>query len=155
MGAAPIVHANADKINDYKIDNDGGIIAVGDIPQQPPHAPLVVNNTDADDATGNHDDGNDNNYDDSNDNNDDNEDNEDNDDILLDEGDDDEPAATSKVEDNESGSVQGVRRSRHRGKGVIQKYSEYSLLMAARQEKRGGHVGLSFAMGVFSFQQTI
>ena len=36
VGAAPIVHANAEKINDYKIDNNGGIIAVGDIPQQPP-----------------------------------------------------------------------------------------------------------------------
>jgi hypothetical protein len=38
--AAPIVHANADKLNDYKIDDNDGIIAVGDIPQQPPHAPL-------------------------------------------------------------------------------------------------------------------
>ncbi len=39
VAAAPIVHANADKLDDYKIDNDDGIIAIGDIPQQPPHAP--------------------------------------------------------------------------------------------------------------------
>ena len=43
--AAPIVHANADELDDYEIDDDNGIIAVGDIPQQPPHAPLVVNDT--------------------------------------------------------------------------------------------------------------
>jgi hypothetical protein len=47
-----IIHANADKLDNYKIDNDNGIIAVGDIPQQPPHAPLIVNNTDDNDITG-------------------------------------------------------------------------------------------------------
>ena len=47
--AAPIVHANADELDDYEIDDDDSIIAVGeDIPQQPPHA-LVVNDTDNDD----------------------------------------------------------------------------------------------------------
>jgi hypothetical protein len=51
VGAAPIVHTNVDKLDDYKIDGDDGIIAVGDIPQQPPHAPLVVNNTDDDNNT--------------------------------------------------------------------------------------------------------
>jgi len=43
------VHANADELDDYKIDNDSGIIAVGDIPQQPPHAPLEINDTNDDD----------------------------------------------------------------------------------------------------------
>ncbi len=38
--AAPIVHANVDELDDYEIDDDDGIIASGDIPQQPPHAPL-------------------------------------------------------------------------------------------------------------------
>jgi hypothetical protein len=38
--AAPIVHANADGLDDYETDDDDGIIAGGDIPQQPPHAPL-------------------------------------------------------------------------------------------------------------------
>ena len=33
VAAAPIVHANMDKLDDYEIDNDDGIIAVGDIPQ--------------------------------------------------------------------------------------------------------------------------
>jgi hypothetical protein len=46
---APIVHANAVELDDYEIDDNNGIIAIGDIPQQPPHAPLVVNDTDDDD----------------------------------------------------------------------------------------------------------
>jgi hypothetical protein len=33
---------------------------------------------------------------------------------------------------------QGVRRFRRRGKGVTKKYANYSLLMAARQARRGG-----------------
>ena len=51
MVAAPIVHANTDELDDYKIDNDNGIITVGHIPQQPPHAPLVVDDTDNDNNT--------------------------------------------------------------------------------------------------------
>ena len=86
------------------------------------------------------DDDNDNNDDDVDDNGDDNNDVDDDD--SLDEGDDNKPAATSEAEDSESGSNQGVQRSRRRGKGVTQKYADYSLLMAARQQKRGGHVGL-------------
>jgi hypothetical protein len=43
--AASIVHANVDELDDYEIDDDDGIIAVEDIPQQPPHAPLIVNDT--------------------------------------------------------------------------------------------------------------
>ena len=104
------------------------IIAVGDIPQQPPHSPLVVDNTDNDDTAGSDDDDNDN--EDRDDNNDNNHDNDN--DNSLDKGDDDEPTATSKAEDNESGSNQGVHGLRCRGKGVMQKYDNYSLLMAAR-----------------------
>ncbi len=148
--AAPIVHTNADTLDDYKIEDDDGIIAVGDIPQQPPHTPLVFNDTDDNITAGSDDDDNDND-DDGNDNNDDDDD----EDNSSDEGDVDEPAATSKAEENALGSNQGVRRSRRRGKGVTQKYADYSLLMVARREKRGGHVGLSSAMDAFSFQQTI
>jgi hypothetical protein len=50
--ASSIVHVDADKLNDYKIDDDNGIIAMGDIPQQPPHVPLIVNNTDDDKIPG-------------------------------------------------------------------------------------------------------
>ena len=46
------VHANADKLGNYKSVNNDGIIIVVDIPQQPPHAPLVVNNTDNDNIAG-------------------------------------------------------------------------------------------------------
>ncbi len=42
----PFVHANVAKLDDYKSDNNNSIIAMADIPQQPPHAPFVVNNTD-------------------------------------------------------------------------------------------------------------
>jgi len=99
VDAAPIIHANADKLDDYKIDDNDSIIAVGDIPQQPPHAPLVVNNTDDNnDAVGSGDE-------------DDvslDEDDEDDDD-SSDEDDDNEPAeATDGPEGNESDGDQGV-----------------------------------------------
>ena len=108
--AAPIVYANADELDDYKIDDDDGIIAVGDIPQQPPQAPLVVNDTDNDDGTmgsGNDDDGKDLDGDED----DDNSSNEDDEDDEL-------PAVTNALEGSESDSKQGVRRSQHRGKGT-------------------------------------
>ena len=99
MEAAPIVHANADELDDYKIDNNDGIIDVGDIPQQPPHAPIVVNNTDNDDNTvGSGDDD-----DDSSD-----EDDEDDDD-SLDKDVDNKPAeATDGPDGNKSDGDQGV-----------------------------------------------
>jgi hypothetical protein len=55
MAAPSIVPVNADKLDDYKIDDNNGIMAVGDIPQQPPHAPLVVNDTDNNGVAGNDD----------------------------------------------------------------------------------------------------
>jgi hypothetical protein len=119
VAAAPIVHANADKFIDYKIDDDDSIIAVGDVPQQPPHVPLVVNDTNNDVATGSDDD--------------------DDDDDLSDEDVDNEPAAaTNAPEGNEPDGDQEVQRSRRRGKGITKKYADYSLLMAARQARRGG-----------------
>ena len=100
--AVPIVHANADKLDDYEVDDDDGIIAVGDIPQQPPRAPLAVNDTDDDDDTVGSGDDNDDSLD---------EDTEDDDD-SSDEDDDNEPAeATDGPEGNESDGDQGVRRS--------------------------------------------
>ena len=93
--AAPIVHANADEL-----DDDDGIIAIEDIPQQPPHAPLIVNGTEDDDEDNAAESGDDDNsdvdededYDDSSDNDDDNE--------LA--------AATDAQEGNESDGNQGV-----------------------------------------------
>ncbi len=61
VAAAPIIHANAVKFVDYEIDDDNGIIAIGEVPQQPPHVPLVVNNTDNNVAAGSDDDDNDDN----------------------------------------------------------------------------------------------
>ncbi len=58
VAAAPIIHANTDIFFDYEIDDDDGIIAVRDIPEQPPHIPLVVNETDNDNAMGSGDDDN-------------------------------------------------------------------------------------------------
>jgi hypothetical protein len=92
VAAAPIVHANADKFVDYEIDDDDGIIAVGDIPQQPPHVPLVVNDTDDNVAVGSDDD-------------------DDDDDGSSDEDVNNKPAAaTDAPEGNEPDGNQGVQR---------------------------------------------
>ena len=102
--AAPIVHANADELEDSKIDDNDGIIAIGDIPQQPPHAPLVLVDTDDDNNTaGSGDD----------DNNDDDVDGDEDDDNSSEQDDeDDEPeAVTDALDSSESDSDQGVQRS--------------------------------------------
>jgi hypothetical protein len=89
VAAAPIVHANANEFLNYKIDNNDGIIAVGNIPQQPPHVPLVVNNTDDDVAMGSDDD--------------------DDDEDSLDEDVDNKPAAAANApERNKPDGNQGV-----------------------------------------------
>ncbi len=78
---------------------------MGDIPQQPPHTPLVINNTDDDGIAGN-----DNNYEDAEGNNDDRSDNDD-DDISLGNDKDNKPVdlvAATNADDNKSGSNQGV-----------------------------------------------
>ncbi len=43
--APSIVPANADELDDYEFEDNGSIIAMGDVLQQPPLAPLVVNDT--------------------------------------------------------------------------------------------------------------
>ncbi len=99
--AAPIVHANADELNDYEIDDDDDIIAVGDIPQQPPHAPLEVNDTDGDNNTAGSGDNKDDNKDVDGDKDDSNSSEQDNK--------DDEPeAATDALDGSKSDSDQGV-----------------------------------------------
>ncbi len=113
MAAAPIVHANTDKFVGYEIDNNNGIIAIGDIPQQPPHVPLIVNDTDDNVAAGS---------DDDDDNND-----------SSDEDVNSKPAAaTNAPEGNKPDGDQGMRRLLRRGKGITKKYADYSLLMAAK-----------------------
>ncbi len=109
---------------------------MADIPQQPPHqpphAPLVVHDTDKDDIVGSDDD------DDDNAENDDDDRSNDDDDA---ESNDEEPAnsATSTdADDNKSDGNQRVQRLQRKGKGVTKKYADYSLLMAARQAKKGG-----------------
>ena len=42
----------ADELDDYKNDDNDGIIAVGDIPEQPSHAPLLVKDTDNNNTAG-------------------------------------------------------------------------------------------------------
>jgi hypothetical protein len=121
-------------LTNYQIDVNDGIIAVGDIPQQPPHASLIVNDTDNNNVLGS-DDNNNNAERDSNDGSDNK------DKKLSGEDNDNKPpdsAAATNADDNESGSNQGVQRSQRRGKGIAKKYADYSLLMAARQAKRGG-----------------
>ena len=124
VAAASFVHASTDELNDYEIDDADGIIAVEDIPQQPPHAPLIVNDTEDNcgDRDNNVDANDDEDYNDSSD--------EDNNDKLA--------AETDVQEGNESDSDQGVQRSQRRGKGTSKKYADYSLLMASRRARRGG-----------------
>ncbi len=110
---------HADKFVDYEIDNNDGIIAIGDIPQQPPHDPLVVNETDDDVTAGSDDD-------------------DDNDDLSDKDVDNEPAAATNAPEGNEPDGNQGVQRLQRRGKGFTKKYADYSLLMAARRARRGG-----------------
>ena len=129
--ASPFVHANMDKLDDYESDNeDDGIIAVADIPQQPPHAPLVLNNTDNDNNLGSDEDADDTESDNNENVIDDN--SESNNDELSD------LAVATDLDGNEPDESQGVQRSWCRGKGVTKKYAYYSLLMAARRARRGG-----------------
>ena len=59
VGAAlPFVCASMDELDNYKSDDNDNIIAVADIPQQPPHAPFVLNNTNDDNNVGSDDDSN-------------------------------------------------------------------------------------------------
>ncbi len=129
MGWPPLVHANVDKLNAYESDNDDGIIAVADIPQHSPHAPLVINDTNNDNVGSDEDADNTESNDDESDDKDNAESNNNKPSDL---------AATTDLDGNEPGKDQGVRRLRRRGKGVTKKYANYSLLMAARQAKRGG-----------------
>jgi hypothetical protein len=129
--AAPIVHTNADDLDDYEIDDNDGIIAIGDIPQQPPHAPLVVNDTDDDDNTAGS-------GDDDNDDEDVDGDEDDNNVSDKENKDDELEAVTDALDGSKSDSIQGVQRSRRRGKGTSKKYADYSLLMATRRARRGG-----------------
>jgi hypothetical protein len=113
VAASMIVHTNADKLDVYKIFNNTGIIAVGDIPQQPPHTPLIVNNTDNNDIAGSEDDNNEaeSNNDNGSNNNNNNSLGEDNNDKPAD------LAAVTDADDNKSGGNQGVQRLPRRGKG--------------------------------------
>jgi hypothetical protein len=107
----------ADELNNYGIDDNNSIIAAGDIPQQPPHAPLVVNNTDHDhDAAGSGDD----------DDNDEDVDEDEDDDNLSDgvNDDDNKPAdAINALEGNKSDGNQGAQKLRRKGKGTTKKYT--------------------------------
>ena len=116
----------------YKIDNNEGIIVVSGIPQQPPHAPLVVNNTEDNNIVGSDDD--DNEDTESNNNNGSNND----DDAERGNNKPADLAAATDPDGNKLYGNQGVQRLQHRGKGIIKKYINYSLLMTARQERRGG-----------------
>ncbi len=130
-----IVPANADELDNYEIDDNDNIIAVGDVPQQPPHAPLVVNDTDDNDIAGSDNDDEDtesDNKDGCDDNDDNNLSGNNSNNKSVD------SVAVTDADDDESGNNQGVRRLQRRGKGITKKYADYSLLIAARRAKRGG-----------------
>jgi hypothetical protein len=117
--ALSIVYANTDKIDNYKnSDNDNGIIAVDDIPQQPHHNPLVVNDTNDNDEGSNGKPADEPNDDDDHYN----DDNKERIDDSLEEGDED--AQVDKHEPDENGN-QGVQRLRHKGRDIVKKYANY------------------------------
>jgi hypothetical protein len=121
---------NVEELDNYEKDNNEGIIAMVDIPQQPPHAPLVVNDINNDNNMGGDKDAVDTESDDDKSVNNDNA-----------ESKDDKPsdlAAATDLDGNKPDKNQGVRRLQRRGKGVTKKYVDYSLLMAVRRARRGG-----------------
>ncbi len=126
----PFVHANVDKLDNYKSDDNDGIITVADIPQQSPLAPLAVYDTNNDNDVRSDNDADNTESNDNKSNNNNNARSNDNKPSNL--------AAATDLDGNEPDKNQGVRRSRCREKGVTKKYSNYSLVMAARQARRGG-----------------
>ncbi len=102
--ASSILHVNADKLDNYKINDNDGIIAMGDIPPKPPHALLIVNDTDDNNNMGSDDNGNDAKSDDGDGRNNDSNN-------LSGKDNNDKPAdlaAATNANDNKSGSNQGV-----------------------------------------------
>jgi hypothetical protein len=124
--------AGVDRVDnyDYKIDDNNGIIAVADIPQQPQAAPLAVHEIDADDNIAESDNND-------NDAESDDDDRSNNNDYAEREDDESANSAASTNADKSDGN-QGVWRSQCKGKGVTKKYANYSLLMAERRARRGG-----------------
>jgi hypothetical protein len=120
------------KIVSYKNnDNNNGIIAMDDIPQQPHNASLVVNNTNNDDKGSNGKPA-----DKPNDDNDrDNDNSKESIDNSSEGGDEDAPANEHELDED---GDQVVWRSHHKGRGIIKKYADYDLLMAVRKNTRGG-----------------
>jgi hypothetical protein len=127
---SPFVHASVDELDNYQSDGDNGIIAMADIPQQPPHAPLVVNNTDNDNDVGSDKD--------ANDTESDNKESVVNDNAESNNNKPSDMAVATDSDGNKPDKCQGVQRSRRRGKGVTKKYTNYRLLIAARQVRRRG-----------------
>ena len=126
--ALSIVHANADKLDDYENETDNGIIAVGELPPQPSHAPLVVNDTDNNDVT-------ESNNSESNNNKESNDNAESNDNNLPNGDDRDTPTdltAAPNADKNKSNSNQGMWRLQRMGKGTTMKYANYSVMIATR-----------------------
>ncbi len=132
---AHTISANPDKINDIGINDDNSIIHVGGIHpnQHPVQNPIVMPDLSDD----NHNDNNDVkiDYDDSSsDNKNNNNDNSKDDNATqacIVHLDDELSQENNKTED------QGVHRSRHKNRGVTDKYADYTLLMAASCKEHG------------------
>jgi hypothetical protein len=116
-------------------------------PQQPQATPLTVHKIDADEDIMESDDDDDDAESDEDNRSNNNDNAESNNNELA------NSAASTDVD--ESDGNQGVRRLLRKQKGITKKYADYSLLMAERGARRGGHVGLSFARDVSSSWQRI
>jgi hypothetical protein len=141
VGVEPVavIHTEDGEIDsdsDSDEDDDKGIIAISNVPPPVAQDPLVL--SDSSDDEQNDDDHSD----------DDSEDDDDDDPSFADavaEQDD-----SGDDEDKEQGD-QGVRRSRHKNKGINRLYDNYTLMMHGRRKARGGQRRATIRDGVCFF----
>ncbi len=123
VDALTIIHANINKI-DKTDDNNDGIISVADIPAQANQDPLIVPDT-SDKDDGDNDD-------------DDKEDNDDDNNNTPQENDPENESDRGIRRRQSSNKAPGVCRSKHKNKGVTNRFNNYGLMMNAQRRARGG-----------------
>jgi hypothetical protein len=139
VDALTIIHADINEI-DKTDDDNNGIISVADIPAQANQDPLIVPDTSD--------------KDDGDDNNNDKEDNNDNDDDTPQEY-NPENKSEGESEGDEVPGVEdkapGVRRSKRRNKGVMNRFDNYVLMMNAQRRAGGSQQRATICNGLMFF----
>jgi hypothetical protein len=139
VDAPTIIHANINEI-DKTDDNVDGIISVADIPAQVNQDPLIIPDTsDKDDGDNN---------------NDDKEDNDDNDDNTPQEYNPENESEGESEGDKAPGvedEAPGVRQSKLKNKGVMNRFDNYGLMMNAQRRARGSQQRATIRDGLMFF----